>query len=769
MINMMETLARASEKRPKVVVLVVALVTIAMIYGASNLTMSTETEAFLPEDYTSVRVTNILENRGEDSINEILLVEGGDLTSADSFRLLFELQQSLLQDPSFENYISRIQSYPSYLVPNIEEQVDNWRSLSDSQLEAVIDQLIQRSEIKQQINAFLSENRDATLIVLSLNGQLPLSELYEGTEELRDFSEQFNKNNEALKSGVTGSISMELDTQGMMNRDNQILIPAAIVLIIIILYFAFRRFSDVGLPFLVLGLGAIWMVGAMGYLGISFNMIYVALVPIILGVGIDYTIHMLNRYYEERGKGIAVEKSALTSVRNVGVAILLTAVTTIIGFSSFGISDMPPIRDFGFLAAGGVFFIFILAMTLLPSLLVLRDRGGEEEIRDRGERREDKVGKALSKLEMGVQSHGKSILVIAGVVTVLAVVPALGVTTTMSFDMFLPSGIDSVETMNKVETYFGGQGGFSEDYVLVQGDVTSPQSLEEMYSLQNSVLSDPESEGLIIRSSSLADLILYSTGGDMPQTKEQVEMILASLRAERPEQLDRFLITEDKAVVRFSMSAETDKEMEEATNIIRAHVRQLSGQQTELDYTLDGEPAVGGPPAIISDIMGSIEPSMRNSILLAIILVVVVLSLVFRSIFVGIVGAIPVSIALVWELGTLGCLGWSLDVMNMMVSALAIGIGVDFAIHITHRFQEEWKNNGKSPEEAISITIQSVGRAITAAAATTIGVFVVLSLSRMPPIARFGQISALVIFFSLVGALLILPSALLAYARWKGE
>ncbi|KXB02833.1 hypothetical protein AKJ43_00180 [candidate division MSBL1 archaeon SCGC-AAA261D19] len=530
-----------------------------------------------------------------------------------------------------------------------------------------------------------------------------------------------------------------------------------------ILFLVFRRLSDIGLPFLVLGLGSVWMIGTMGFAGIPFTMVFVALVPIILGIGIDYTIHILNRYYEESKKGLTAKKSAVRSVNTVGVAISLTAITTIIGFGSFSISDLPPIQNFGFLAGSGVFFIFVLTTTLLPSLLILRDREGEKK-KQKGGLGKGQVVKILSKIEKGVQHHKRSVLIGAGIITVLSMISATGLTTTMSFDTFLTEDADSVATMEKVEDQFGKQ--TMTNFVLAEGEIKTPESLWHIYSLENSIKSDPRNEDLITDTKSLAELIWRSTGGNIPSTKAEIEVVVKKLKNEQPELLNMFLIGNNKSVIYFSINSETDKKMKEATDIIRSHVENYANRpDMPLNLTIDGGPAVGGGPAIISDILGSILPNMRNSILLAIILVAAVLALVFKSALLGLIGASPVILAFLWEFGVLKALGWPLDVMNMMVSALAIGIGVDFAIHVTHRFQEEWKVNGKSPEESISITIRNVGEAITAAAATTIGVFVVLSLSRMPPVARFGGLSAIVIFFSLLGALIVLPSALLAYAK----
>ncbi|KXA91517.1 hypothetical protein AKJ63_01320, partial [candidate division MSBL1 archaeon SCGC-AAA259D18] len=313
-------------------------------------------------------------------------------------------------------------------------------------------------------------------------------------------------------------------------------------------------------------------------------------------------------------------------------------------------------------------------------------------------------------------------------------------------------------------------------FVLARGDVTSPESLQSMLYLENKVKSDERNENLITRSMSLSGLVLQKLREinpqitRIPQNPSQIGEIIKTLENKFPERLQKLLIEENKAPIYFYIQADTSRETDRATIILKDQVKELeeSGKLGK-DFTLafNEDPAVGGPPAIITDIMNSIIPSMRNSIILAIIFVIIVLAVVFRSPFLGFVGSFPTVMALFWEFGAIRSLGWSLDVMNMTVSALAIGIGVDFSIHMVHRFQDEWKEQGKSPEESISVTVKSVGRAITAGAATTIGAFVVLSLSRMPPVARFGELAGLIIFFCLISSLIVLPSALLAYAHWK--
>lgn len=766
--NIQDRIVRSSEEHPYVVLLIVGFITVGMIYGVTQISMSSEMEEYLPEEYASVKISNEIENEVGGTRSETILIEGDNLISASNLKAIIKLKSGLAENKTLENYYSEnIQTFTDYIIPPIENKFGDWRNIPPQVLEKSVRQLLNNNpKIRERTSSFLSENRTAALIMIRVNSELNKERLYDLTEKLDKIVQRFDKEHKNLTAGLTGSISMEMETQNIMNRDNKILIPVVIIVIMVILFLVFRRLSDTALPFLVLGLGATWVIGTMGLLNITFTMVYVALVPVLLGVGIDYTIHMLNRYYEERERGYEVETSSVRSVRTVGVAIALTAITTIIGFFSFGTSSMPPIRNFGLLAGSGVLYIFALTTMMLPSLIVLRDRGGEEEMQEEAdEGSSDGLDRILSKLEIGVLRHKKPVLIVVVVVTAICAASTPGLSTSMSFNEFLPGEADSVQTSQKMGKYFGGRG--MQNFVLVRGDFRNPGGLATIQSLQESIENNPESKGLIKDSKSIVYLIQHASGGDIPQTRFQVSQILSILRKQSPDQLGRFLLGDNQGLVYFSLRTTTDKEMERATQIIRDHVRDLpDGKTNGLKFTLDGEPAVGGSAAILSDILNSILPNMRNSIILAIILVIVVLGLVFRSAKLGLIGCLPVVIALLWEFGAIRALGWSLNVMNMMVSALAIGIGVDFTIHVTHRFMEEW-NEGESPEQAMSTTIRSVGRAIIAAASTTIGAFLVLSLSRMPPVTQFGQLAALVILFSLFSALTVLPALLLAYTKVK--
>ena len=751
-------IARTVERRPYLVLACVFLVSVFMAYGVTRLSMTTDFGKFIPEEHPAIKAKLVFENEFGQVSYAPILIEGDNVTRAEVIHAILELENSLREDPELQDFVKHVEAYTDYIVPII-LQMSGGSLLPDNQLEMGVQLLLARQDIAEKVvRKLITADQKAALVNISIKGELSEDERTKIITALHEHVDNFNASNENLLARVTGDTIIHEDIYRMMDRDNSALIPAAIVLVAIILFLVFKRLSDILIALLIVALGSMWAVGIMGYLGLDFTVFHVALVPLLIGLGVDYSIHMLNRYYEERGKGQRVKRAILISTATVGVAVLISTITTMVGFSSFMTSNLVPFRTLGAFAALGILFMFILSLTFLPAVLVVRDRRSTKRIRAMVVKRGKRVDRVLSAVAVGAERYGKPIAAVAVLVTVVCAVSAVGISSTMSVELFLPSHIESVATINEIREKFGGQ---STIFVLVRGDVESPEGLQGMLALENSVLSDqnnPE-RNLITGSWSLAGAVSVATGGQIPADNNFVTTIIQSLDPA----VRRRLLSDNRAVIYFFVNAKTDKDSEQATKIVRSKVEAYTGGV--FDPSIDGEPAVGGEPVVLSDILSSIAPTIFSSTLLTIFLCFVVLALLFRSLVTGLIVLLPLLLTLGWEFGTLRLLGWSLDVLTMGISALIIGLGVDYSVHVTHRFREE--RRGKEPQQAIRATVMSIGTAMLAAAATTIGVFAVLSLSGMPAMGRFGALTALVIFYGLVAALIILPSVLVVRALWK--
>ncbi len=163
--------------------------------------------------------------------------------------------------------------------------------------------------------------------------------------------------------------------------------------------------------------------------------------------------------------------------------------------------------------------------------------------------------------------------------------------------------------------------------------------------------------------------------------------------------------------------------------------------------------------------------TQSRSLILTIFIVALTLSIVFytlhKSVVLGIITTIPVALITLWIIATMYVVGVSLNVMTASITALTVGMGVDYSIHITHRFMEETENNNLL--DAMHETVKNTGAALFGSATTTIAAFAILSTSDMMPLSQFGSITALALLYSFIVAVFVLPSGLMIWAKYKED
>lgn len=742
-------LSEIAIKRPSLTVLTVILVTVIMTYGLSKVSMTTEFKEFLPSESPAVITTEEFENKFG-SATELILVRGENVLEPRVFRAMLDLENLIKTE--IDNYVANTTSYASLLAEGIPGVIDE---TPDSSLELIITSAFSGQQAPR-MKGFVNDNRTVALITVSTSPGMSKDERNKKTETFVKLVMEFDENRDEVELEVTGDLVVSNEIYGLMNRDNKVLIPAAAVLVLVILILTFKRFSDIGISLLTVGLSALYAVGTMGLLEMKFTMIHVALIPLILGLGIDYSIHMLNRYYEELGKNGSCKKAVSSSIRTTGLAVVLAALTTIIGFGSFMASELPAIGTLGVFAGLGIGFSFLLATCFLPAVLVLRgDRPREIKKAERGRTIDRVLGKAAGASE----THGKFLVCAAVLVTLLCAFWASDVSTEMSFKTFLPSDVPSMVALDHLSDEFGGRYVM---VVLVHGDCRDPKALHDIFMVENAAAERSE---IITGTLSIAGTVktmAQQIYGDVPLenlTEEQIDSLIALIENEELSKL----VKDNTSVIYFYINAKTDKEMARASGVVRDVIME---ENRAVEMTVKGKPAVGGLPVIIGDISESISSGMMRTTIISILLCLLVIVLALKSAVLGIIALMPLVLTMVWEFGALKFMGWSLDILTMGISSLVIGVGIDYGIHIVHRFLEERRKGGERAA-SVHLAVTHVGRAIAAAAATTVGVFGVLALSRMPAVARFGTLTALLILFAFIAAILVMPSMLSLWTKRK--
>jgi len=351
---------------------------------------------------------------------------------------------------------------------------------------------------------------------------------------------------------------------------------------------------------------------------------------------------------------------------------------------------------------------------------------------------------------------------------VVCIVLASGLYTSADVRTFVPQDMPSYEIFTRLDEYFGGQ-----DYAvaLVEGDnLLSPESLTSMDAFIEDVLQDPrnltpEGEEVYFWSNRVNSLptIFKALDGELPASSSEAEQALEKAGEEYGFDTSALITPDgDKALIVFEVFF-LDEEAEEEMAAI------LQDNATGRDGLSPSSPSyrVTGMPLIVADTMDKLFSTQLKTSGLALILCTLLVMLIFRSIYYGLASTSVVVLAIALELGILRLMGWPLDIMTVMIASMVIGAGIDFGIHVAHRFREEVYVNGLKPEEAINSTVRSVGTALLSAAVTTCGAFLILSISSLTMLRRFGIITAIALACACFAALVLEPSFLASIALRK--
>ncbi|MEM2934765.1 MAG: MMPL family transporter [Candidatus Thermoplasmatota archaeon] len=611
---------------------------------------------------------------------------------------------------------------------------------------------------------FMNEMKDSALVILSKDYEnMKAKSTIIVIEVNSDFSNFYEKLKNIKGGEITGEKIISYEIDKLTDKSNRIIGVGIFIAITFLLFLDFRKISYVLLSLLGLFISLIWTFGTMSVLNINFNALSVAIMPLIMGLGVDYSIHLFHRYIEEKNKGKKAGDAIVNAITNTGTALFLATITTCVGFLSFLTATIPPLRYFGFLCAIGIIYTFIVTITLLASVRYIFDKKSEKFAK-----KSFSFDFLIKKPSVFVVKKPKIVILSFLVFTIIMFFGVANVKTGFRIEEFLPEESSSIKTLNKISSDFPF---FSqnEDYILIEENVSKVRTLKEIKEMHRNMRDDdfiiktPDG-GIKVLSivSVIEDAIKknrtivekFNIGEDgLPQNDEDVKNIYDYLYEsdEYKEEVKRVLHREngeyDATIMvvynnAISSSGDTNKNIEKFYN--------------ELKEDKIGNAIITGPTILTYTITSSLVKNQVTSTLICVIISAIILAFVYKDLILGFLNIVPVGLASIWIVGSMALIGYSLNVMTIMVTSLTIGLGITYSIHIIDKFRKSDRN-----KESIIEILSSTGSAIVGAALTTIAGFSMLIFSPMPPERQFGIIMCLTILYSFIASIILLPSILL--------
>lgn len=612
---------------------------------------------------------------------------------------------------------------------------------------------------------------------------------------------------EEIKISTIGSYIIGDEIMTANDKSLAILLPLAFALVIIILAVVYRNLFDTTVSLLALFFAIIWLYGFGAWMEYTFNPLSTMVPVLVVGLGIDYGIHITMRYREELRKGNDIRKSITATAGSVGVALLLATVTTVAAFLSNLASPIDLLAQFGVLCAVGIIGSFVTFTTFVPACKMLRDeireRKGKPLLRDLGKDEEKKgpgvrmLNKGISAGAVAAEHHPVAVIAITVIITLASTWLALKLDTEFDFEDFLPDELEiskDIKFIIREFEVFGGEG--ESVYILVKGDITDPQLLRDIDETVNNMRDDryvikhgnePKVESILslmydyahfdnatgVQDMRFSPSFAYNyslvmengvprenaTSADIKALYLQlIELSEKDCKSVLHWSNDKF----DGTVLRISVNT-GDKE-----DKVLTLYTDLKEDKKPLENSSEKAIITGGP-ILTHVIINAINESQIRSMIITLIVSFIVLTIVFwiakRSLVLGGITVIPVILVVSWILGTMYIADVPLNVMTISIASFTIGLGVTYAIHITHRFLEDVECN--EIDLACRNTVSHTGTALFGAAATTIAGFALLIFSLLPPMKQFGGITALTILFSFLSSVFILPTLLVLWAKAK--
>ncbi len=536
------------------------------------------------------------------------------------------------------------------------------------------------------------------------------------------------------------------------------------LLIIIALIFIFRKIRGVFIAIVSVLTG---MIIFMGYLGVTHAVLdpMATLFPILMIiVGLSDVIHIMSKYTEELKRGKAPVPAIKTTLREIGLAMFLTSLTTAVGFTSLLSSNIPPIRHFGITAAIGVLIAFLTVIFLTTSLLSFFKK--EQIIR------ESHLGLGWKKwsdwLYRVTRLHKKLILSIAAIITLVSI---FGITK-ISGDIHLANSFPKTKKVyhdfNYFEKYLGGikafemsvepQKGQSIDDYAVLKQLDSLATYLELTGKLYSVMSP----SILYRSMNCGIHNDKAEYFKFPANKNEFLRCKKYL-SKAPMSKLNVLISKDKKLGR--ITAQFHDEGSNEGFRMRDGIRSWINQN--LDTSLVHYRHTG--IAMLLDKNGvNVRYNMFKGLGIAFVIISLLMALLFKNIKMIIISLIPNVIPMLIGAAVIGFFGIELDAPTAIIFAIAFGIAVDDTIHFLSRFKLE---TGKclSIDEAIHITFHETGKAITLTSIILFLGFFLLITSAYPPTHVIGLLLSITLFSALLADLFITPVLIYLLMGKKGK
>ena len=690
--------------RPFITIAVLLAITVVLAAGATLRAPPPETEETLPKGSAIAEAMDEIDDLFGDSgeVSVVTLLFRGEAFTPESLSQMASLVDEITSDPSVEELLAPRDPIvaPTSLIKGL-LGVDSLETVTQADIDAARGAPV----LQAALASMTGSDTDGTPVAIAT---IRLSDT--GDERIQDaerrISELARGDEGPLRVSSVSPVVVEDEYQKATEEGMLPLIGLALLLIAALILLFMRTLSDLLLTLTGLALSLIWVIGAEGWLGPNAlgltgppNSLTTMVPIIVISLTVDYAIQAVSHYREQRAAGEPVVQAVRIGLRNVTVPLTLAAVTTIVSLLASLFSPVEIVGDFGIIAGLGVGMSLIVMLTLVPAGRTIIDRRRESKGTLRPTR---PVSSALPGIKRMAELLGKGVtrrpapyIVAVAAVTIGLGFAATGLKSEFSIRDILPRGGSVLEDMKTLDAAVGGSTEIAS--VLVKAEATETRTLLNLRDFTTAFedeLRRPLAAAAPIQSS--YDLLVHdwiNNSGD-PDDKYDPELAMLFREASAGVQLDPDLMQEfldkleerDPAVARglvndpdgidaMLLQFPTYTDNPQATRALQDEIEAL--------WLGDDDAITATSLSIISvtvtdAITDRQTEAISTTIAVALGILIIFFWVTLRQPVLAFIAVGPIVLVLIWVLGTMALLGIPYTLITSIITALSIGIGVDY-------------------------------------------------------------------------------------------
>lgn len=549
-----------------------------------------------------------------------------------------------------------------------------------------------------------------------------------------------------------------------MRRELIELLPLTLLLIMGVLFLSFRSLRGVLLPSLTVVMSLIWTLGIMVLAGSRISVGTFALPPLLLVLGIAYSLHVVAEYFEQARSDRPVDEVVLETLRTSSIPVLIAALTTALGFLSLLVNRVVSIREMGIYSSVGIMLAFAFSVAFVPAALSLL-----RPPRRHADSHSPRLEAGLQALVRRVIRHRNAVIMAVSAICLLSVWPIPTIEIGSNFLSLFRESHPVRQATDAVSTHLVGSIGF---YVVVDGteqDVIKKwDTLRRLKDLQLYINSLPGVDKTVsfvdyleLLEKGIQAVPPEENGAEPPRPDKKTTFWENPAQLDEALQLAFFNSSSTSGVVNHPSYSRTNiivRTSLETPSQIAATVQQIQAfAQTLFPPELKVRPT--GNVILNTRTTNDLLTGQIQSLALTASVIFVIMSVMFLSLRIGVLAMVPNLFPILVFFGLMGVSGAVLSVSTNTIASIVLGIAVDDTIHLMTRLSAKVRTTADE-EQALLQTFSAVGKPVVYTSVLLFLGFLTLCLSSFVPVQEFGFLSAVTILVGLGGDVILLPALL---------